>query len=177
MKSSNRANDTPALISEAFAAAVLPDGWSKSTGYLPQDFYGYPIYGNGMNAAFDDLRDSGDNAYTQIIWGTNGNSLAQQIGSPMPIYASPAGSRLNGSESGNSSMYGSSGDDQFYPHGSGNIINGGGGYNGVFYSNPHNLYLVSKNASTVTVIGPNGTDDTLINIQYLHFSEESVPIN
>lgn len=176
MKSSNKDNNTESTITAAFEAAELPAGWTKTMGYLPQDLYGYPIYGESTNSMFNDFRDSADNAYTQIVWGINGNSVAQQIGNPMPIYAGPAGARLNGNILGNSLMYGSNGDDQFYPESGGNIINGNAGFNGVFYPGKFREYTIIKSSGVVTVSGPNNTDDTLTNIQYLQFSDESVAV-
>ena len=173
MKSSNRDNTTESEITAAFESAVLPDGWGKSMGYLPQDLYGYPVYSESYSM-FNDLRDSADNAYTEIIWGNDGNSIAQQIGYPMPIYGGPSGTRINGNINGSSLMYGGNGDDQFYPESGGNIINGGAGYNGVFYLGDSVHYTISQLESATLVVGPNGTNDILTNIQYLHFNDKTI---
>lgn len=174
MKSTNRNNTTESAIKASFLSATLPSGWTKSMGYLPQDLYGYPTYGESTNSMFSDFRDDADNAYTQIVWGSNGNSIAQQAGSPMPIYAATIGSRVNGSVFGNSYMYGSYGNDQFYPELGGNVINGNGGYNGVFYLGNSSQYVINKFGSLITVVGINGTNDSLSNIQYIQFSNESM---
>lgn len=177
MKSSNRNNTTESAIKSAFLASVLPNGWTKSMGYLPQDLYGYPTYGESRNSMFSDFRDDADNAYTQIIWGSNGNSIAQQAGNPMPIYAAMIGSRVNGNLSGYSFMYGSFGNDQFYPVASGNVINGNAGYNGVFYPGNRSQYQINQSGGVTTVTGVGGTNDTLSNIQYIQFNDELVVLN
>lgn len=98
MKSANAANDTPEKLLAAFNAAVLPAGWTKSTGYLTQYLYGVPAKGgeNNLFSSYQEFRDSGDNSYFQIFWSETGNSIAQQIGYPMPIWAGPADTRVNG---------------------------------------------------------------------------------
>lgn len=177
MKSSNRNNTTESAIKAAFLAANLPTGWTKSMGYLPQDLYGYPTYGESTNSMFNDFREDSDNAYTQIVWGANGNSIAQQAGSPMPIYAAMIGSRVNGGELGNAFMYGSYGNDQFYPILGGNLMNGNGGYNGVFYPGTRDQYTINTVGSRTQVTGVGGANDTLNGIQYIQFSNESIILN
>ncbi len=95
----------------------------------------------------------------------------------MPIYAGAAGARLNGSESGNSLMYGSSGNDQFYPESGGNIINGNTGYNGVFYSGMSSEYTITPLDGVTNIVGPGNTNDILANIEYLQFNNESIAIS
>lgn len=173
MKSSNKENDTPEKILSAFQSAVLPSGWGKSIGYLPQNFYGYPIQ-NNLTQAYQDLRDSRDNAYTQIVWGKKGKSVPQQIGYPMPIYASNKGALVKGNKEGSSLMYGGISNDQFYPAAGGNMINGGYGTNGVFYRGNMNQYTIKRDGLTTYVKRKHAPFDTLTDIQYLHFTDKTI---
>lgn len=177
MKSSNAANTTPEQINASFESAILPYGWTKSTAYLKQDLYINPAYNNFgesgyPGALFTDFRDNSNNAYAMVYWGASGNSIAQQIGNPMPIAIFPLGGRLNGTPLDNI-IYGSVGDDQIYPFTGNDIIDGGSGYNGVFLSGNSNLFYVSTSGITTTVIGSGGIK-TLTNIQYLQFDDVKI---
>jgi len=174
LKSTNDANDTPELIAAAVEAAVLPAGWTKSSAYLIQDFFLNPIYGATSNAQFLEFRDSADNAYTQISWGSAGNSIAQQIGNPMPLWTSSEGARVNGTP-GDDNMYGSWGDDQFYPDTGNDSIDGGDGRNGVFLSGQLSQYLITTSGENIVVSGPSGVK-TLTQIQYLQCGNRTLDL-
>lgn len=179
MKSSNAANTTPEQINASFESAVLPYGWTKSTAYLKQDLYINPAYNNFgessyPGALFTDFRDNSNNAYAMVYWGPSGNSIAQQIGKPMPIAIFPLGGRLNGTPL-DDLIYGSFGDDQIYPFTGNDIIDGGAGKNGVFFQGNSNLFNISTSGVTTTVIGAGGMK-TLTNIQYLQFDDIKIEI-
>lgn len=76
-------NDADILAS--FEAAVLPDGWTKSWGYLDGTLSLMPAYGAGNQAHYNLFRESSDNTFFQFEWGASGNGIAQQIES-MPIW-------------------------------------------------------------------------------------------
>jgi len=181
MKSSNAANDTPALIGAAFDAAVLPQGWKKSRAVLTQDLFVNPVYGGTLNATFLEFRDSGDNAYSQVLWSESGDTLAQQIGSPMPLWSGPLGGRLNGTP-GDDRMFGGPGDDRFHPREGTDTIDGGAGTNGVVVAGRCGDYALTRTRETFSMTGPSGTitittdsviikgpggEKTLSRIQYL----------
>lgn len=172
MKSANNANNNEALITAAFEAAVLPEGWQKSTAYLSQDLFVNPIYGGASNAQFLEFRDSADNAYSQIVWGSSGDSIAQQIGNPMPLWAGAAGARVNGTP-GDDSMFGSDGDDQFYPDTGNDTIEGGGGVNGLSLTGSASQYRLSQSGSSTILTGPDGTK-TFTQIQYLQYGDRRI---
>ena len=107
LKSVNAANDTPEEIAAAVDAAVLPEGWTKSSGYLDGDTTYVPIW-SGDVAHANEFRDSADNAWTQIKWGKSGITLAAKIGDGLEIW----GGNTNDLVKGN---------------GEDNIVHGGGG--------------------------------------------------
>lgn len=156
MKSSNATNDTPALIGAAFDAAVLPAGWTRSRAFLTQDLYVNPIYGGTLNSTFLEFRDSGDNAYSQVLWGERGDTLAQLIGAPMPLWSGPLGGRLNGT-AGDDQMFGGPGDDRFHPLAGNDVIDGGAGTNSVVVTGRCTDYALTRTRETLTVTGPGGT--------------------
>lgn len=171
MDATNAENTTSAEIAAAFNAAVLPNGWSKSTAYLSQDLYVNPAYGatNNLIASILKVRDNVENTYVQLIWGEAGDSLAQQIGSPMPLWTGVADTRINGT-TGNDTIYGSSGNDRFYPDEGNDVIDGGAGYNGLFLPHSASAYSFSQ-ANGVTSITQGNQTKSLTRIQYLSFSD------
>jgi hypothetical protein len=177
MKSANKANNTPELLAQSFNAAVLPAGWTKSSGYLTQDLFVNPAYGGDSNtfASFQEFRDNADNAYTQIAWAKNGDSIAALIGSPMPVWSGPMGGRINGS-AGNDLLYGALADDQFYPLAGNDSIDGGGGSNKVVFSGARDQYTISSANGVTTVTGADGVK-TMKRIQYLQFRDQTVSLN
>ncbi len=174
LKSANNANNTPSLLAASFAAAILPEGWIKSSATLTQDLFVNPVYGATSNAQFLEFRDSADNAYSQIVWGATGDSIAQQIGAPIPLWSSSAGARVNGTPA-NDAMYGSAGDDQFYPSTGNDTIDGGGGTNTVFVAGFAAQYTLTNSSNTFTVTGPDGIK-TLTHIQYLQCTDQLITL-
>lgn len=67
------------------------------------------------------------------------------------------------------------GNDTFYINGDSDRIDGGGGANTVMFNGSYASYSVSASAGTLTVtpVG-GGVTDTLLNIQTLHFTDQSV---
>jgi hypothetical protein len=177
MKSTNKAYTTPELLAAAFNAAVLPTGWVKSTGYLTQDLFVNPAYGAHSNttASFQEFRDNADNAYTQIFWAPNGNSIPALIGYPMPIWNGPLGGRINGTN-GDDLLYGALADDQFYPFAGNDTIDGGSGTNTVILSGNRSQYALSTSGAITTVTGPDGIK-TLQRIQFLQFADQIFSMN
>jgi hypothetical protein len=172
MKSSNSANDTPETIARAFDAAVLPEGWRKSTGYLRDDLCIEPIPGGDYLSAYQEFRDSADSAYSQIIWGSSGWGVAQEIGYPMPMWTSGTGSRLRGTP-GTDIMYGGPGNDVFVPNSGDDVIDGGEGNNVVQLNGPGRDYTVTTTDGTTSVTG-RGSTKTLKRIQVLRFGDRQV---
>lgn len=182
MKSTNFADTTPEEITRAFESAVLPIGFKKTSIYLTQDLYSMPAYNYYGNATypsslFMDFRDSADNAYSMIYWSGNGNSIPQQVQPTgiLPLFTTEKGGRLNGTDT-DDQMWGSFGNDVFYPYSGNDTIDGGLGENTVVFVLASSVYAISTSDGITTVSGPDGVK-TLSNIQYLQFSDKSIKIN
>lgn len=177
MKSTNLAYTTPAQIAAAFASSVLPAGWSKTSIYLAQDLYAIPAYnyygGESFPSALSmDIRDSADNGYSLLYWSNNGNSVPQQAepSGVLPLFVTEGGGSLHGTPS-NDQMWGSFGDDVFYPYAGNDVIDGGLGLNSVVFELSSSLYAISTSNGVTTVSGADGVK-TLTNIQQLQFSDK-----
>lgn len=174
MKSTNNANNTPETISAAFKAAVLPKGWRKSVGYLHQDLCVTPVYGGDYVATYQEIRDSADSAYSQIIWGKKGWGVAQEVGYPMPMWTSTKGSVLRGTPE-KDLMYGGPGNDKFIPNTGDDYIDGGEGFNVVQLGGSFRSYTISVTDGIATVKGLGGTK-TLKLINALHFKDRKISL-
>ena len=172
MKSSNNANNTPDTIKAAFKAAVLPNGWHKSMGYLRKDLCVSPVYGGDYLSTYQEIRDSADSAYSQITWGSKGWGVAQEIGYPMAMWTSSKGSRLRGTPN-QDLMYGGPGNDEFVPNAGDDMVDGGEGVNVVRLSGPFRNYTITQDGDTITVTG-DGSTKTLKRIQVLRFRDRKV---
>ncbi len=99
-------------VSAAFADAVLPAGWIKQTIQLDEDIVLHPARGADGSYHYLIFRDSADNSYHQIGWGSQGISLAAQV-EGMPIWGGQAGDLLLGDAAGiiDDLIHGAGGDD------------------------------------------------------------------
>lgn len=109
LKSVNAANDTPEKVAAAVDAAVLPEGWTKSSGYLDADTTYVPVW-SGDVAHANEFRDSADSAWMQIEWGTSGYTLASKIGDGLEIWGGNTDDTVKGNAEG-SVMHGGEGND------------------------------------------------------------------
>lgn len=174
MKSTNYANNTPETISAAFKAAVFPKGWRKSVGFLRQDLCVSPVYGGDYIATYQEIRDSADSAYSQIVWGKKGWGVAQEIGYPMPMWTSTKGSVLRGTV-GKDLMYGGPGNDKFIPSTGDDYIDGGDGFNVVQLRGLFRNYSIAEADGIATVTGVGGTK-TLKRINVLRFNDRRISL-
>jgi len=102
-------------VYNAFEAAVLPTGWTKSIEYLTQDLILSPAYSPSTNN-YDYVlfRDSADNTYNQIYWSPSGYNIAAQIQAQgMPIWGGLTNDVLRISNSWNNTIYGGGGINTF----------------------------------------------------------------
>jgi len=99
-------------VSAAFADAVLPAGWIKQTIQLDEDLVLHPAQGADGSSHYLVFRDSADNSYHQIGWGSQGISLAAQV-EGMPIWGGQTGDFLLGDVTGiiDDLIHGAGGDD------------------------------------------------------------------
>ncbi|HWB48586.1 MAG TPA: VWD domain-containing protein [Stellaceae bacterium] len=181
LKSVNAANDTPNKVAAAVAAAVLPDGWTKSSGYLAEDTSYFPVY-SGTTAHANEFRDSADSAWMQIAWGSSGITLAQQIGNGVPIWGGNADGLVLGTPNddeihggaGNDTILGLGGDDRIAGDAGDDTIRAGAGTTTAVFSGPIGQYeIVRLRDGSLSVSDTTGNDgtDTLVGVQKLEFSD------
>ncbi|MCB1502847.1 MAG: M10 family metallopeptidase C-terminal domain-containing protein [Bauldia sp.] len=125
LKSVNAANDTPEEVAAAVAAAVLPDGWSKSSGYLEADTTYDPVW-SGDVAHANEFRDSADSAWMQITWGKSGKTLAKVIGDGLDIWGGNTDDLVKGNAEDNV-IHGGAGDDRVLGFKGDDLITGDSG--------------------------------------------------
>jgi hypothetical protein len=125
LKSVNEANDTPEEIAAAVAAAVLPEGWTKSSGYLDADVSYLPVW-SGTVAHANEFRDSADSAWMQIEWGESGITLAAAIGDGLEIWGGNTDDLVKGTGDANV-IHGGDGDDRILGRKGDDIITGDAG--------------------------------------------------
>lgn len=125
LKSVNAANDTPEEIAAAVAAAALPEGWTKSSGYLDKDTTYLPAW-SGDVAHANEFRDSADSAWMQIVWGKKGYTLAAKIGDGLEIWGGETDDLVKGNPEDNI-IHGAGGDDLIFGWRGDDLITGDAG--------------------------------------------------
>lgn len=79
--------DTVDEVTASFAAAILPEGWTKETRFLEQDLVLYPARGPANTYEYTLLRDNQNNTYNQTYWSSNGTTITALVeASGMPIW-------------------------------------------------------------------------------------------
>lgn len=134
LKSVNAANDTPDKVAAAVDAAVLPEGWAKSTGTLAEDTSYFPVY-SGDTAHANEFRDSADSAWMQIGFGSSGVTLPAMVGDGVPIWGGSDGGLLLGTAAademhggdGGDTVTGSDGADTIWGDAGGDVVYGNRG--------------------------------------------------
>ncbi len=112
MHSSN--GSTAEEVQALFDTAVLPSGWVKTTTTLTEDLILQPGYGPDNAYEYNLIRDSADNAYHQIEWGTDGRSVGSQIDvSGMPIWGGRNNDTIKITQSYDNLVYGGGGRNVF----------------------------------------------------------------
>ena len=72
-------------------------------------------------------------------------------------------------------MYGSTGNDQFYPLTGQDSIDGGSGINTVVLTGNSSQYTLTSSGNTTSVVGPDGSK-TLTRVQYIQFADKNVAL-
>jgi len=163
---------TPGETTQAFKAAVLPKGWTKSMHPLRKTRVVKPAYDLGSTANFNIYRDSADNTWVQIGWGKNGRSIAQQIGEGMPIWGGSRGDRLLGTN-GDDTINGAGGNDLIKPLRGNDTVYGDAGRNTVVLPGKAKRYrVIAQNKTTVKLAGY-GNRKTLRYIHRVRFADRA----
>jgi hypothetical protein len=102
-------------VADAFVAAVLPAGWTKSVRQLKKDLILYPAQGSDGSFHYLVFRDSADNTYHQVGWSGRGSLQAQVDG--MPIWGGQRADTVSGDADGIRSdlIHGAAGNDLIRP--------------------------------------------------------------
>lgn len=106
--------DTAEATEEAFAAAVLPTGWTKTTSTLSEDLILQPAHGANNTYEYNLIRDSADNTYHQVAWGTSGDSVASKADvAGIPIWGGRTNNTIKVTQSFDNLIYGGGGRNVF----------------------------------------------------------------
>lgn len=166
---------TDAEIPDAFAAAVLPVGWTKTTGYLDETISLMPAYGAGNQAHYNLFRESGDNTFFQIEWGASGHSIAEQIGG-MPIWGGATDDTILGREGDDNLIHGAEGDDIIFAKGWNDRIYGDAGIDTVvlqgYYADYSLLYYANDGAEIV--LSGFGYEKSIYDTEFLQFDDFTI---
>jgi len=184
LKSVNSANDTAEKVAAAVDAAVLPEGWEKSSGYLDQNVSYLPIYSGNLSHA-NEFRDSADSAWMQIGWGRSGITLPAVVGEGMPIWGGSDSGLVLGTVRddlihggggddrvegglGSDTLWGDAGSDTLIGGAGDDRLIGGEGRDVAYFAAAHTpgLGLVERSQGSVLVEGA----DTLEGVEILVFS-------
>lgn len=107
---------TPDEVTTSFENAILPDGWTKESNYLEEDFILYPAQGPANTYEYNLVRDNQGNTYHQMHWSAEGattvTSQIQETG--MPIWGGQSDNTLSVNQNFDNVLYGGGGINQFY---------------------------------------------------------------
>ena len=191
LKSVNSQYNTSEKFADAFAAAVLPNGWTKLPPiFFDQDVTYTPIYSgpNDSLAHANEFRDSADSAWTQIEWGSGGITLNAMTAGGLPIWGSQRGGRLLGNAEDNL-IYGGQGNDSIFSlagsdtvfggRGNDTLVSGSGndnfdgndGLDSIILAGARINFSISEGESGTLNISGSTDDFTLTNVERIEFSD------
>lgn len=162
-------------IPASFAAAELPEGWTKSTGYLEETLSLFPAYGSGNQAHYNLFRESADNTFFQIEWGESGHSIAQQIAG-MPIWGGSTSDTILGRAGDDNLIHGGEGDDLIFSLGHNDTIYGDAGIDTVVFLGDFSDYSIlhyAEGGAELTLFGF-GYEKYLYDVEYLRFDDLTI---
>jgi hypothetical protein len=166
-------------VAAAFAAAVLPPGWEKSTRQLAEDLILRPAEGADGSFHYLVWRDSSDNTYHQIGWSPTGSLSAQVEG--MPIWGGQGNDVLAGDVGGirDDLMHGGGGNDLFRPGFGNDEIWGDAGVDTVVLPGRRSDYEIrelSDDLSHLVLSNPLAGIKTIKHCEFLIFDDKTVPV-
>lgn len=159
-------------IPASFEASVLPDGWTKHTGYLDETIDLFPAYGAGDQAHYNLFRESSDNTFFQITWSTSGNTLANQIPG-MPIWGGATSDIILGRPGDDNLIHGAEGDDTIHLFGWNDTIYGDAGIDTVVFTGNFSDYTLLDYADDGAWLVLSGGEyvKTLYDVEFLQFDD------
>lgn len=165
-------------VGQAFADAVLPQGWTKSTRQLDEDLILEPAHGSDGSYHYLIFRDSADNTYHQIGWSDAGSLAAQVEG--MPIWGGSSDDVLAGDGGGpwDDVMHGAAGDDVLVPGLGDDEVWGDDGDDTIVLAGARAEYaLVSaSDDATEIVLARGGDTKTIYYAEQLRFDDGTVSV-
>ncbi len=166
---------TDAELDDYFERAVLPVGWTKSTGYLDETLHLLPAYGAGDQAHFNLFRESGDNTFFQIEWGASGESIASQIAG-MAIWGGKESDTILGRAGDDNLIHGAEGDDVIFALGQNDSIFGDAGEDTVVLGGDFADYtlLWYANGGDELILEGFGFQKSLYSIEWLRFEDQTI---
>lgn len=159
-------------IPASFAASVLPEGWTKSTGYLDETINLFPAYGAGDQAHYNLFRESSDNTFFQITWSASGNTLANQI-KDMPIWGGATSDVILGRVGDDNLIHGAEGDDIIHLRGWNDTVYGDAGLDTVVFEGNFSDYVLlsyADDGASLSLSG-GGYVKTLHDVEFLQFDD------
>lgn len=162
-------------IPASFASTVLPEGWTKSTGYLDETLSLMPAYSSGGQAHYNIFRESGDNTFFQIEWGESGHGIAQQIAG-MPIWGGATNDQIIGRAGDDNLIFGAEGDDLIFSLGQNDIIHGDAGIDTVVFGGNFSDYSIlsyANDGAELTLWGF-GYQKHLFDVEFLRFDDQTI---
>jgi len=165
-------------VAQAFADAVLPPGWTKSTRQLDEDLILEPAHGSDGSYHYLVFRDSADNTYHQIGWSDAGSLAAQVEG--MPIWGGSSDDVLAGDGGGawDDLIHGAAGDDVLRPGLGNDEVWGDDGDDAVVLPGTRNEYaLVSASEDGTEIVLVRGEDTkSIYYAEELRFDDGSISV-
>lgn len=154
-------------VAAAFAAAVLPVGWTKETRQLTEDVILEPAQGADGSFHYLIFRDSADNTYHQTKWSDTGSLSAQVAG--MPIWGGQDDNILAGDVGGilGDLIHGADGNDTLMPGLGDNEVWGDAGFDTVVLVGNRGDYSLLSVSPDFTELVTNGLGYT----QTIYFAE------
>jgi hypothetical protein len=166
-------------VAAAFAAAVLPPGWSKQTIQLEEDLILHPAQGADGSYHYLVFRDSADNTYHQLAWGAQGISLAAQV-EGMPIWGGQTSDVLRGDVGGvrDDLIHGGAGDDLLLPGRGNDVAWGDAGTDTVVLAGRSTDYTLVEASADLTRLVISGLGDTkeLHHVEFLRFDDVTIAV-
>ncbi len=163
---------TDAELDDYFDQAVLPTGWTKSTGFLTETLHVLPAYGRGDQAHYNLFRESGDNTFFQITWSASGEGIATQIAG-MPIWGGATSDTLLGRVGDDNVIHGAEGDDHIILRGQNDWIYGDAGIDTVVFDglfSDYSLLSYAAGGSELLLEGF-GYQKYLYDVEWLQFND------
>ncbi len=160
-----------------FFTAELPAGWQMFAGFLESDLQTTPAYDSAGFSQFNIFRTSSDDAFQQISWSAQGQSIAQQIPG-MVIWGGTTSNTILGRRGQDNLIHGAQGNDRIVALGISDRIEGDDGFDTAIFRGNRSQYIVTRLAadgSLVEVRTRRGGDQArvamLSNVEAMQFKD------